>query len=783
MGASITLAGESLIAQKQGAQQPLIVSRFVLANVPGLNPNGQVDRAAPKPAAHLVASYDVTQKGFVNPNQIVYSLMLGSDIGDFDWNWIGLETAEGVLLAVAYVPLQQKRKNIPPLQLGNNVTRNFLVVFDGAQALTGITIDAKTWQHDFTVRLHGIDERERLSNRDTFGRACFFSDGMKLAKVGNSYQVQPGTAYIEGVRVLAAAAVAVAPPGFPAKAWLDVSLERQLSDVVARWEVRFGAALADSTDSAGVRHFCVPLADLPDSNTVADLRQAEPISDSLVKHFAGKEWVKGELAKKANKGTKLADYEIDDAIPNRNPLGDDSLDIHGGSYGFLTALNETHLCQNCYWNGADWVRHDEKRAAVALIAGAGRVRVQRVGPGKNPIAWASSFDVRDSGDTYSSDKIDQLIKAIDEAIAKKANKGTKLADYGINDAIPNVNPLPGNSLDIHGGTYAFLTSAVETNLAQNCYWDGHYWVRHDESKPCVTVFANAGNVYVRKAEAGLNPINWSYSEKLRDSGDTYDKTSINSFLDQLRQSLNQHHQWLIQIDAELKKKADKGTKLAHYGIDDAIPNLNPLPGNSLDIHAGSFGFLTALEETHLAQNCYWNGVHWMRHDESRSAVVLIAGGGAVRIQRVAPGPNPIVFTGSSEVIDSSKKALPGVAGIAPIANLEQLDAGADETSIVTPRTLRWGFSLSLADNGYIAFPRWMGGLIIQWGNAYIATNGSQFLFPIGFPNRCFVLDVGSGEDTMGQAEVMNIVPGSRTRTGFTANATGTSTYGYIAIGH
>ncbi|MCF5059173.1 hypothetical protein GIW54_01220 [Pseudomonas proteolytica] len=784
MGASITLAGESLIAQKQGAQQPLIVSRFVLANVPGLDPSGQVDRAAPKPAAHLVASYDVTQKGFVNPNQIVYSLMLGSDIGDFDWNWIGLETAEGVLLAVAYVPLQQKRKNIPPLQLGNNVTRNFLVVFDGAQALTGITIDAKTWQHDFTVRLHGIDERERLSNHDTFGRACFFSDGLKLTKVGNSYQVQPGTAYIEGVRVLVAATVAVAPPGFPAKAWLDVSLERQLSDVVARWEVRFGAALADFTDSAGVRHFCVPLADLPDSNSVADLRQAEPISDPLVKHFAGKKWVEGELDKKADKGTSLEDYNILNAIPNLNPLPGSSLDLHAGSFGFVTALEETHLCQNCYWNGADWVRHDEARAAVALIAGAGRVRVQRAGPGKNPIVWVSAFDVRDSGDTYSSTKIDQLIAAIDEAITKKANKGTKLADYGIDNAIPNVNPLPGNSLDIHGGTYAFLTSAVETNLAQNCYWDGTNWLRHDESKPCVTVFANAGNVYVRKAEAGPNPIAWTYSEKLRDSGDTYSKTNVDLFLDQLRQTLNQHHQWLIQIDAELKKKANKGTTLEEYGINNAIPNRNPLPEASLDIHGGSYSFLTAQRETHLAQNCYWNGSNWMRHDESRSAVVLIAGGGAVRVQRVAPGPNPIlVFTETSEVIDSSKKALPGVAGIAPIANLEQLDAGADESSIVTPRTLRWGFSISLADNGYIAFPRWMGGLIIQWGNAYISNNGSQFLFPIGFPNKCFVLNMGTGEDTSGLAEVMNIVAGSRTRTGFIGNATAVSTYGYIAIGH
>ncbi|MFO6979591.1 phage tail protein, partial [Pseudomonas aeruginosa] len=65
---------------------------------------------------------------------------------------------------------------------GNNVTRNFLVAFDGAQELTGITIDASTWQHDFTVRLAGIDERERLANRDMFGRATFFSTGLLLEK-------------------------------------------------------------------------------------------------------------------------------------------------------------------------------------------------------------------------------------------------------------------------------------------------------------------------------------------------------------------------------------------------------------------------------------------------------------------------------------------------------------------------------------------------------------------------------------------------------------------------
>ncbi|HBO1296529.1 TPA: phage tail protein [Pseudomonas aeruginosa] len=289
MGASITLAGESLIAQKQGAQQILTVSRFILANVPGLDPNGPVDRAAGKPAAgQIVGTYDVTDAGYVNPNQVVYSLMMGSDIGDFDWNWIGLETADNVLLMVAYVPTQQKRRNIPPLQLGNNVTRNFLVVFDGAQALTGLTIDASTWQHDFTVRLAGIDERERQSNRDIFGRACFFGSALQLEKVGAVYQLKPGTAYVEGVRLQRSAVLPVVPPALPTTAWLDVALQRELNDVVASWSVVWGAGKVDYVDSAGVQHYCVAIADLPNSNTITDSRPVENIASPLVAHFAAR---------------------------------------------------------------------------------------------------------------------------------------------------------------------------------------------------------------------------------------------------------------------------------------------------------------------------------------------------------------------------------------------------------------------------------------------------------------------------------------------------------------
>lgn len=313
MGASITLAGESLIAQRLAAKQTVNVARFVLANVPNLDANAAVSRSAGKPpAAQIVGTYAVTQAGYVNPNQVVYSLMMGSDIGDFDFNWIGLETDNDVLLAVAYLPTQQKRRNIPPLQLGNNVTRNFMVVFDGAQQLTGVTIDASTWQHDFTVRLAGIDQRERLSNRDMFGRACFLGPALQLEKVGSEYRLKPGIAYVEGIRLELKAAQPVAVPAAPTTAWLDVLLQRELSDVVGTFRVVFGDDLVDYSDSLAVRHYLVPIAKIQSAAVITDLRAPEPIEGELIKHFAART---GDYPRLRARATTKEDVGLDQ-IPN-----------------------------------------------------------------------------------------------------------------------------------------------------------------------------------------------------------------------------------------------------------------------------------------------------------------------------------------------------------------------------------------------------------------------------------------------------------------------------------
>ena len=313
MGASITLAGESLIAQKQGAGEKLDIARFVLALVPGLDPNAPVDRAAGKPpAAQIVYTKAYDRKGYVSPNQVIYSLMVGSDVGDWDFNWIGLEAAEGVLLAVATVPVQQKRKNIPPLQIGNNVTRNFLVEFNGAQALTGVTVDASTWQHDFTVRLNGIDLRERLSNRDVFGRVCFLADSLQMERSFGLYQVTAGIAYVEGIRVQLDEPVQAQLPALPAKAWLDVALARAGSDSVAMWKVVFGEALADYVDTNGTAHYLVELASVEVSGEITDLRAFEPITGALVKQYALRN---GDYLHLRARGTKKEDVGLSE-LPN-----------------------------------------------------------------------------------------------------------------------------------------------------------------------------------------------------------------------------------------------------------------------------------------------------------------------------------------------------------------------------------------------------------------------------------------------------------------------------------
>lgn len=75
-------------------------------------------------------------------------------------------------------------------------------------------------------------------------------------------------------------------------------------------------------------------------------------------------------------------------------------------------------------------------------------------------------------------------------------------------------------------------------------------------------------------------------------------------------------------------------------------------------------------------------------------------------------------------------------GTAKVATQPQVNAGIDDSTIVTPKKLRAGFSMSLGVTGYVAFPSWLGGFVFQWGVMAETSGSTDFrLFPMAFPER------------------------------------------------
>lgn len=277
MASLITPQFERYVAEQTIARGTVQFDEFIFANIPGLNENNLAQYLTMPTSAQIVHRQAVSQSGVINENAVVYSVTIGTEVGDFDFNFIGLINRSKNLLAVAVqTDTVKKIRNKNAVQ-GNSITRNMLLEFSGAKALTGINVNANTWQIDFTVRLHGLDEKIRLTNRDLYGRAIFFDDSFLVKrKTGNQFTIRPGTAYVEGVRMDLGAEHHLTANSLPCSIYADVVHHCTVTGEY-QTEIKYlTQSKTDYVDTANRQHYVQILADIDSQGNVTDRRLLSP---------------------------------------------------------------------------------------------------------------------------------------------------------------------------------------------------------------------------------------------------------------------------------------------------------------------------------------------------------------------------------------------------------------------------------------------------------------------------------------------------------------------------
>lgn len=254
-------------------------------------------------------------------------------------------------------------------------------------------------------------------------------------------------------------------------------------------------------------------------------------------------------------------------------------------------------------------------------------------------------------------------------------------------------------------------------------------------------------------------------------------------------------------DSLLSGKAAKATTLAGYGITNGLATGTGGIGataatselaNAFAVPYG--GMWSVVPSTQGVPFSYGSLLHAV-YDANQSWTQIaadMAGGGMYWRGSINGSVQQFKKLWDSDNFNPSTKAdnvaaSETVAGVARVATQAQVVAGGDDSVIVTPKKLRFGFAASFTDNGYIVFPSWLGGFTIQWGSVLLQQNATGVASSvIGYPNKIlFATAIGTAnsiQQTTSVQTAVNVI--ARTNTSLTLANDDVTQYAYwVSFGY